>query len=288
MWFALALIAALCQVLRNTVMKRLGDSLDEYINVWGRFTFLLPFAAAFVWWRGVPPLKPGFVPACFAFAVCQIVSTMALSKALKLGQISMVTALWKVSLLVLVVLAYLTLREVPSALGIAGILISMSGVYLLNVNRAHIAWWAPLAVLFTDRGLRYTLLAALFFAPSVVTIKWAMQCSDPYMGTLGGYLAASLLVTPIVVVTSRKHFAEVPRYWKAFVSFGLFAALTTVTQGTAYLMTLSSYVEAVKQVEILFAMGIGVGVFGERQKVRDIAPGALVMLAGVVLLSLAS
>jgi hypothetical protein len=53
-------------------------------------------------------------------------------------------------------------------------------------------------------------------------------------------------------------------------------------------MTLSSYVEAVKQVEILFAMGIGTLVFGERQKVRDIAPGALVMLAGVVMLSLAS
>jgi hypothetical protein len=35
-------------------------------------------------------------------------------------------------------------------------------------------------------------------------------------------------------------------------------------------------------------MGIGVVVFGERQKVRDIAPGALVMLVGVVLLSLAS
>ena len=44
--FVLALVAALCQVLRNTVMKRLGDSLDEYINVWGRFTFRLPFAAA--------------------------------------------------------------------------------------------------------------------------------------------------------------------------------------------------------------------------------------------------
>ena len=48
MWVALAVVAALCQVLRNTVMKRLGHSLDEYINVWGRFTFLLPFAAAFV------------------------------------------------------------------------------------------------------------------------------------------------------------------------------------------------------------------------------------------------
>jgi drug/metabolite transporter (DMT)-like permease len=80
---------------------------------------------------------------------------------------------------------------------------------------------------------------------------------------------------------------EVPRYWKAFLSFGLFASLTTVSQGTAYLMTLSSYVEAVKQVEILFAMAIGAVMFHEKQKVRDIAPGALVMLAGVTLLSLA-
>jgi drug/metabolite transporter (DMT)-like permease len=136
--------------------------------------------------------------------------------------------------------------------------------------------------------LRYTLLAALFFAPSVITIKWAMQLSDPYMGTLGGHLAASLLVTPMVLVTSRRYFAAVPRHWAAFISFGLFAALTTVTQGRAYLLTLSSYVEAVKQAEVLFALGIGVLIFGEKQRAREIAPGAVVMLAGVVLLSLAA
>ncbi len=288
MWFLLALVAALCQVLRNTVMKRLGHSLDEYINVWGRFTFLLPFAALFVFMKGVPVIKPGFALACVAFGASQTISTLALSKALKLAEISMVTALWKVSLLVLLGLGYVTLKEAPTLLGIAGVLLSMSGVYLLNVSRAHLSPWAPLVVLFTDRGLRYTLLAALFFAPSVVTIKWAILLSDPYMGTLGGYIAASLMVTPLVLVTSRRHFAQVPRQWKAFFGLGLFAALTTVSQGTAYLLTLSSYVEAVKQVEILFAMGIGVLAFGERQRVREIAPGAVVMLAGVVLLSLAA
>ena len=34
-------------------------------------------------------------------------------------------------------------------------------------------------------------------------------------------------------------------------------------------------------------MGIGTLAFREKQKVREIAPGALVMLAGMVLLSLA-
>jgi drug/metabolite transporter (DMT)-like permease len=292
MWFLLALVSALCQVLRNMTMKQLGHRLDEYINVWGRFTFLLPFTVAMAWvmvWRtrGWPELRPGFFLTCLAFGVCQCIATLALSKALKLGEISIVTALWKVSLIVLLVMGYLTLREQPSALGLAGIVLSTAGVYLLNVRRARLSLLAPLAALVTEPGLRWTLLAALFYAPSVLTIKEAALLSDPYTGSVGAYLAASLLVTPLVLVTSRRHLRQVPANWKAFVGLGLFASLTTVSQVIAYTLTLSSYVEAVKQVEILFALAIGALVFGERQRVREISLGAGVMLAGMVLLSLA-
>jgi drug/metabolite transporter (DMT)-like permease len=287
MWVPLALAAALFQVLRNTVMKRLGHSLDEYINVWGRFTFLLPFALAMAAAHGLPPIRPGFLWACLAFGLTQNLATLALSKALKLAGIAVVTALWKVSLLILLVMGYLTLRETPTPLGVLGVLLSTAGVYLLNVSRARLSPWEPLRVLFADAGLRWTLLAAFFYAPSVLTIKQAILLSDAYTGSFGGYAAASLMVTPLVLVTSRRHFARVPRYWKEFLGLGLFAALTTVSQGIAYTLTLTSYVEAVKQVEILFALGMGVLAFGERQRVGEITPGALVMLAGLVLLTLA-
>lgn len=279
--------AALFQVLRNTAMKRLGHALDEYINVWGRFTFLLPFALVGVLLSGWPTLKPGFWGWCLAFGVSQTISTLALSKALKLSQISLVTALWKISLLILLGLAYVSIGEAPSLLGVLGVVLSALGVYLLNVSRARVSPWAPLATLVTDRGQRYTLLAALFYAPSVITIKQAILASNAPMGTLGGYLAASVLVTPLAVRTSARHFAAVPRHWKEFVALGLFAALTTISQGQAYTLTLSSYVEAVKQIEILFAMAIGVLAFGEAQRVRESALGAVVMLLGMVLLSLA-
>jgi drug/metabolite transporter (DMT)-like permease len=288
MWLVLALAAALFQVLRNTAMKRLGHALDEYINVWGRFTFLLPFALVGCVVGGFPPLGSGFVGWCALFGVTQTLSTLALSKALKLSQISLVTALWKVSLLVLLGMAWVTIGERPSSLGIAGVLLSAVGVYLLNVHRAHVSFWQPLVVLFTDRGQRYTLLAALLYAPSVVTIKLAILASNAAMGTLGGYLAASAIMTPIALATSAHHFAQLPRYWKEFVALGLFAALTTISQGQAYTLTLSSYVEAVKQVEILFAMAIGVLAFGEAQRVRESALGALVMLIGMTLLALAT
>ena len=95
-------------------------------------------------------------------------------------------------------------------------------------------------------------------------------------------------MTPLTLTTSARHFKAVPRYWKEFVALGLFAALTTLSQGKAYTLTLSSYVEAVKQIEILFAMAIGVLAFGEGQKVRESALGAVVMLLGMVLLALAT
>jgi uncharacterized membrane protein len=288
MWLVLALAAALFQVLRNTAMKRLGHALDEYINVWGRFTFLLPFALLGCVVGGFPTIRPGFVGWCVLFGVSQTLSTLALSKALKLSEISLVTALWKVSLLVLLGMAWVTIGEHPSPLGVTGVLLSALGVYLLNVSRARVGWWEPLRVLFTDRGQRYTLLAALLYAPSVIVIKQAILASNAAMGTLGGYLAASAIMTPIVLRTSAGHFAQLTRYWKEFVALGLFAALTTISQGHAYTLTLSSYVEAVKQVEILFAMAIGVLAFGEAQRVRESALGAVVMLVGMVLLALAS
>src|SRR5881396_1315145 len=288
MWLALALAAALFQVLRNTAMKRLGHALDEYINVWGRFTFLLPFAFAAALLTSWPVLKPGFVAWCAAFGVCQTLSTLALSKALKLAEISLVTALWKVSLLILLGLAWLTIGETPTVLGVAGVLLSAAGVYLLNITRARVSPWEPLRVLVSDRGQRYTLLAAFFYAPSVITIKQAILASDAAMGTLGCYLAASLIVSVLALRTSARHFRAIPRYWKEFVSLGLFAALTTILQAKAYTMTLSSYVEAAKQVEILFAMAVGVLVFGEAQRVRESVAGAVVMLAGMVLLALAA
>jgi drug/metabolite transporter (DMT)-like permease len=287
MWIALAITAALCQVLRNTVMKRLGHALDEYINVWGRFTFLLPFALAGVLLGGAPVIQPAFYAWCLAFGVTQTISTLALSKALKLSQISLVTALWKVSLLVLLAMGY-AIGEAPSALGVAGVLLSAAGVYLLNVSRAKISPWAPLVTLVTDRGQRYTMLAALFYAPSVITIKQAILASNTAMGTFGPYLAASLVMTPIALRTSARHFGRLGAYWKEFVALGLFASLTTLSQGYAYTLTLSSYVEAVKQIEILFAMAIGVLAFGEAQKVRESAVGAVVMLIGMILLSLAA
>lgn len=286
LWFGLAVGSALFQVLRNMAMKRLGHALDETINVWGRFTFILPFAGLTLLLEGLPPVRAGAYGYCLLFAVTQITGTQCLALALKVAEISLVTALWKLSVVLLVVWGYLALGEEPSALGVAGVLVCVAGVYLINVSRARVSVWAPLVSLVRDRGQRFTLGAALFYAPSVVLIKQIALLSSPAFAVFMGYLFCSVLITPWALYRSARHFRQLGRHWRGFVGLGAFAALSTQLGTTAYTLTVSSYVEAVKQVEILLALAIGHLVFGEGARIRQIWPGCVVMLAGIVILLL--
>jgi len=286
MWFILSLLSALFQVLRNMVMKRIGHALDDTINVWGRFTFLLPFAAIGVAIRDVPSIGKAFWLYAFLFGLTQILGTLSLSKALKQSHISLVTPIWKLSIILLVAWGFFVLGEIPSPLGSAGLLLSLLGVYLLNVHQARISIWTPIIAIFKDPGQRWTLLAAMGYAPSVVLIKKIALLSDPMFAMLMGYAFCSVMITPYTLYRSWHHFPEIGKYWKSFVGMGASAALNTLCGTTAYTLTVSSYVEAVKQVEVLLALVIGYFLFKESATIRVIWIGTVVMLAGLVLLKL--
>jgi len=237
-------------------------------------------------WRGTPEIHDGFWSACFWFGFSQTIAVLALSRALKLSDLSMVTPLWKLSLIILVVWGYFALGEQPSLGGLAGVLVSLGGVYLINTNRTQTSWWAPFVAALTDHGQRWTLLSALFYAMSVVFMKQIVVASDPYFGTFMAYLSATTVITPYALYRSGHHFKRVLELWKEFVMLGAFSALSLLLGAVAYTVTLTSYVEAVKQVEILFALIIGYLVFHERARVRAIWMGALAILIGAVMIKL--
>ncbi|HUJ74214.1 MAG TPA: DMT family transporter, partial [bacterium] len=236
--------------------------------------------------HGIPFLQPGVWTYCLLFAITQIIGTQLLSLALHRAEISLVTAVWKLSVILLVVWGFLALGERPSLLGTAGVLLSVAGVYLFNVNRARLSFWAPLAAIVRERGQLYAAASALFYAPAVVCIKKVALLSDPAFAVFTGYLFCALLITPFTLYRSGRHFRHAGRHWLGFVGMGAFAAASSLLVTTAYTMAVSAYVEAVEQVEILIALAVGCLVFHEAARVRQIWLGCVVMLAGMVLLAL--
>jgi drug/metabolite transporter (DMT)-like permease len=137
-----------------------------------------------------------------------------------------------------------------------------------------------------DAGQRYTVGAALFYAPSVILIKKLALLSSPSFAVFAGYVCCSVIITPFAIWRSGRHFRQIGNYWPSFVGLGAFAAISTLLGTSAYTMTVSSYVEAVKQLELLIALVIGALVFNEGPKIRQIWPGTVVMLLGMVMLVL--
>ncbi|MGB9701040.1 MAG: EamA family transporter [Thermodesulfobacteriota bacterium] len=288
MWWVFAIASALCQVGRNATMKKLGHSLDEYINVWGRFFFLLPFALAASYLNGIPEVGPDYWIYSFLAGLTQVFSTLLLSKSFKYGAISVTVTIWKLQVIFLAICGVIFLDETVNFWGGLGIILSFGGIYLLNIRQAQISLLEPLLLLIRDRGMRYALLAALTLTPTILLFKKTAQLGDPFFSTLTNYIFASLICFPIVFHKSAKQLSLLPRYLVYFLGLGFFAAFATIFGSFGYIKSVAAYVEAVKQIEIPLTLIVGSLFFKETQWVKDIWPGCLLLMAGLITLIFAS
>jgi drug/metabolite transporter (DMT)-like permease len=288
MWWLFALASALSQVGRNSVMKNLGHTLDEYINVWGRFFFLLPFALLASLLARFPNVGLEYWIYSFWAGLNQVISTLLLSKSFKHGEISVAVIIWKLQVVWVAIFGVLFLKETITLAGVVGILVSLCGVYLLNARRERLSLTEPVLLLFREKGARYAFLAALTLAPTVLLFKKTAQLGDPYFSTLTNYIFASLLVFPVVIKKSSQHLAVLPRYLGRFLALGFFGAAATVFGSLGYVRSLAAYVEAVKQVEIPLTLAVGILFFNERERVQAIWPGSMLLILGFLILILAS
>jgi len=288
MWWIFSIGSALCQVGRNAVMKDLGHSLDEYINVWGRFFFLLPFALAASWVVGFPEVGWEYWLYSFLAGFSQVISTLLLSKSFKHGEISVTVTIWKLQVVFLAVFGAFLLHETITPGGTAGILVSLFGVYLLNMRRARLSLAEPILLLLREKGMRYALLAALALTPTILLFKKTALVGDPFFSTLTNYIFASALIFPLVIKKSSRHLAVLPRYSGRFFALGLFGASATIFGCSGYILSAAAYVEAVKQIEIPLTLAVGVLFFNERERVQAIWPGCLILMIGLLLLIFAS
>jgi drug/metabolite transporter (DMT)-like permease len=96
------------------------------------------------------------------------------------------------------------------------------------------------------------------------------------------------LIFPLVVKKSSKHLAVLPSYIGRFLALGFFGATATIFGSLGYVRSLAAYVEAVKQVEVPLTLVVGLFFFNERERVREIAAGSGVMIAGLLILIFSS
>lgn len=244
----------------------------------------------------LPSFRPGEVPApvwrlLAATAVAHGFYLYWMSRAFERADLSVAYPIVRSTPALLPFLAFLWLGERVSLGGGAGIAVTVGGVWLVH-TRGELRWRALLAP-----GLGYAYLTLLATVAYSLLDKRAMALLEaaPWTGPLPRSVAYFLLLTAahsvVFTALAARHVpgAALRGAWRHERGRAVLAVLMgLVGYGLileAYRRAPASYVVAVRQLSVLFAVAISARYLGERPTGARVA-GALATVVGVALIAL--
>ena len=181
---------------------------------------------------------------------------------------------------------YLFLGETVSWDGALGIMLIVSGAYVLNIDRVDHDWknlFAPIAAIFKLRGSVLMLLAAMIYSITGVLSKKAMLFTEAK--TFGALYFSIIGVTTLIIILITQP-RIVKNLWikpRASLLVGVFMGIMVITHFVAIELVEVAYMISVKRTSMIFAMLIGAWMFRD-MNFRQHLPAGLIMLTGVILI----
>ena len=298
LWYAFALIGALCQAVYSLSVKILLRTIRPYPLA--GFSFLsgslVLFFVSFL--SGIPPLGSGFLPAVAVTVGINLIATVLFYRALATTDLSLCIPMLAFTPVFLILTSFLILGELPSPAGAVGILLVTAGAYLLNLeckNGRLTTLAAPINTLARDRGIQSMLLVAFLYSISVNYDKRVVLESDPIFGSALIFLLLGIAFLSLAIWSGMNERisgsgaagSDLPSIGQslAFPAIGLVLALEAITINLAYTITIVPYVITVKRLAIFFSVVFGWLLLKERQIVWRMI-GAGVMIAGAVVIGI--
>ena len=280
-WYLLALAGAALDAAYYALIKKYLGSVRPYILGAGVFLSAGIMLCAVSIIRGIPAIGPDFYWGVLATGVLNIIAILLYFKALRTTDISLALPMISFTPVFLIFTSYLVLHEIPSPVGIAGIIFVVIGSYILNMQK-NAPLLEPFRQMFKNKGIFYMLIVAFLYSSSIFD-KVVILNSDTLFGTgvttlvIGSsFLALSLFQYKGVMQELK---LGLPRFLlPAIVTF--FIALTV---NKALTMNLVAYVISIKRLSVLFAVLIGGLIFKENNLAKRLA-GAAIMVAGMALI----
>ena len=308
LWVFLAVIGAISNAAYYVIIKNhITDRDPRILTALGFLisgVLLLVISAA----RGFPAIGPAYYGAVVISGILNIIGLCLIFRAMESSDLSLSMPMLSFTPVFLIGTSYLILHEVPSAAGVAGICIIVSGSYVLNISAGHGHFLDPVKSMIQNRGSWYMLIVAFLFAASINYDKIAMLNSDPVFG-----MAFTLLIISgafaVIVVISQKSAGRCPLppaerdparcgqltdpvfslrpYLVPVILTGIFISAECVSINYAYTLQIAPYVIAIKRLSIIFMVLYGT-IFCSENEIRTRLLGSVLMVGGAVIILLSA
>jgi drug/metabolite transporter (DMT)-like permease len=306
LWVILAIIGAISNAAYYIIIKNHIAVRDPRIlTALGMFIsgVLLLFMSAT---QGFPPIGPEYYSAVIISGILNIIGLSLIFRAMESSDLSLSMPMLSFTPVFLIGTSYLLLHEVPSAAGVAGICIIVSGSYVLNISAEHEHYLDPVRSMVQNRGSWYMLIVAFLFAASVNYDKIAMLNSDPVFGMAFTLLIIGVAFAVIVVFSARSAGSNLPfattrdpvpstpqkkpavslrHYLVPAILAGVFVTAECISINIAYTLQIAPYVIAIKRLGIIVMVLYGTIICAE-DEIRTRLQGSVLMVGGAVIILL--
>lgn len=279
----LALIAVLCTSFNDSAKKQLADKTSSLATAW----FSVSGAALLGWFyfnlTGWPPIEWSttlcwLLPCAAMMVFCELTFVSSLRG----NDFSLAIPFKTSNVLFAALLSWLLLGEASSPVAITGMLLIVSGGYLLLWKSESHAWWMPLRSMFSEPGPRLMLASNLMFsflscfqkeaalASSPIFFLWAMILIEFAFFSL---MLLRRKIDPVAIFKQEPLLClRIPIFWAIAVSL-LFQAMNISNITVAI---------SIMQLQVLISMFLSHHIFQERDSLKRL-PAACIMLAGAVM-----
>jgi uncharacterized membrane protein len=278
-----ALFTAVMSSAKDLVSKMLAHRVDPDVSTFASFAFALPFYAVIavgfsVYGYEEIQISSTFLTLVFLRGLSDVCAEGCKMRALKHGDVSLVTGLLALSPLVLTILSpWITGDTVTVSDVIAISLIVAGGLFLVRRKPQTGAIVQPKAVL-------YALAGSVAFALNTCLDRLAVVHAGPVTSAFAMTVCAAVLTSPVVLRSSVAH-RELAGNARGFLLRGVFETLFMIAKMVALMSLPAHIVLGLVRVSMLITVVAGGMWFHEEDRVRRIV-GTVVMYAGLLLLVL--
>lgn len=284
-WLILGILTAFFEAVKDVFSKQNLKQSDEYVVAWSLAFFSVIFLIPWVISTGIPALNTQFAIALLIGGSINAVTAVLYIKAIKVSDLSLTVPLVALTPLFMLITSPLIVGEYPKLFDYIGILLIVTGSYLLNIKEKSQGYLAPFKALVKEPGPKLMLIVAFLWSITSNFDKIGVKNSSPIFWLFSLFSTMTVLLLPVLLHKTPNPSRKILKQLPMLAAMGFFNAVGVLCQMQALTLTLVVQVIAIKRTSVLMGVLFGHFIFKEKD-IKQRLLGAAIMVFGVFVISL--
>lgn len=288
MWFYAALSMALLSGIYTIISKHTLRTISPLVFYWAVLVISTPIVFIFAWKDGIPKLTLLFFVGIIGSVIFYTISKLWFYKVIKDSHLSQVHPLVSLGPIVALLFAIPILAEKPSGFAVLGSLVSLLGVYVLNISSLREGLFEPFKILFRNK-MAFLMLASVAVGGVVpVFDKLAINNTTPNNSMFALLIENIVIISgllPYIITKRETTFQEITANKKFIILLGIIGAASNMFAFVALNSGNVGIVTAIFRTQVFFVLFFSFLFFKDRPKLETII-GTIIMIIGLVIIKL--